>query len=62
VSLSLRVAGGALETEGVVTFVREASLGGPHPGFGARLTRLTSVQETSLRRFLLDNDPITLKG
>jgi hypothetical protein len=62
VLLSLRVAGGALETEGVVTFVREASLGGPHPGFGARLTRLTSVQETSLRRFLLDNDPITLKG
>ena len=61
VSLSLVIPAGPIDTEAVVTFVREASLGGAQPGFGARLVNLTSVQETSLRRFLLDHDPMVLR-
>lgn len=62
VTVTLRFAGGAvLETEAEVVFAREASLSEPHPGFGARLLRLTPAQEGILRRYLLDRDPMVLR-
>ncbi len=63
VTVALRFAGGALiETEAEVVYAIEASLSEPHPGFGARLLRLTPAQEGILRRYLLDRDPLVLKG
>ncbi|MDB4929385.1 MAG: repair ATPase, partial [Myxococcaceae bacterium] len=63
VTVALRFAGGALiETEAEVVYAVEASLHEPHPGFGARLLRLTPAQEGILRRYLLDRDPLVLKG
>ncbi len=63
VTVALRFAGGAvIETESEVVFAVEASLSEPHPGFGARLLRLTPAQEGILRRYLLDRDPQVLKG
>jgi hypothetical protein len=49
------------EVPAVVTFVREASLDEPNPGFGVRIVRLADIQEKALRRFLLDRDAIVLK-
>ena len=63
VTVAMRFAGGALlETEAEVVYAVEASLHEPHPGFGARLLRLTPAQEGILRRYLLDRDPLVLKA
>jgi MoxR-like ATPase len=62
VSLRLDIDGaGRFEASAVVSFVREASLHGPDPGFGARLTGVSDVLERALRRYVLERDATVLR-
>lgn len=63
VMLVMRFATGErFETAGAVTWVREAALDEPDPGFGARLYALTEEQIGVVRAYLTTRPPARLRG
>ena len=62
VTLTVDIEGdGRFEAPAVVTFAQEAALDEPHPGFGARLGRVSDALARALRRIASEREPVVLR-